>query len=385
MNILILTNNLKYTQKFSEILNNQLSRYNICIEVFDFQYVIKEIPKYIIEKYDFVFMLSYIIKSSSSQGYIELRYKNTLKETPVEMLSRSISRIIFNEFIKDKNFLHHVSITRDPNFPDKLGENTLSVKIYSKLREEKDNEPFIEEISSIITDSLTSLPRVCNNVHKLYSLNEPCKNFIKSPIIKDYLNFEQEIIEVASKADYNFDNKEKQSGIQNEEIATVRYSIEYNEQEQTELVSSEKTDDVNGTNAALEKMNIIVDGHFIESKDLPVNIKRLQIVIEQYITYNSDRYSNNRWLLVQNATTREILIDISICGEEVDSFIKKEIIKDIDTTKYKSSKIVAIVNGIAQKAVYNNITKGINAVSNGYKNKEVMLQSVEDNEIVFYK
>lgn len=374
MNILILTNNLKGTKKFAEILNKKLSEYNITVEVYDFQYVNKEIDETLIENYDLVFLLSYIIKTSKTKGEIQLRYNNKLKETLVEILAREISKNIYTEYAKDKNFHHMVVPKKDPDFPKKLGTNTLSIKVFSKIREIDQNVPYMNTMADIFTLAFTSLPTVRNHVYKLEDNKANPEDVLSKPIIKNYLDFLDEIHTLSSEIEYgNKDDEEKY-------VVTVDYSMEQNDaKEQNEIISEFNPD------FALEKMNIIIDGHFIESKDLPIDSKRLQIMIEQYIADNSDKFSNNKWLLVQNATTREILSDINICDEEIDSFIKKEIIKDVDSTKYKSSKIVAIVNGIAQKAVYNNLTKAINAVSNGYKNKEVMLQSVEDNEIVFYK
>lgn len=370
MNILILTNNLKGTKKFAEILNQKLSVYNIRVEVYDFQYVNKEIPESILNQYDVIFLLSYIIKTSKTKGELQLRYNNKLKETLIELLAREISKNIYDEYAKDKNFHHMVTPKKDPDFPKKLGTNTLSIKVFSKIREIDQNVPYMNSMADIFIEGFTSLPTVRNHVYKLEDKKVNPEDVLSKPIIKNYLDFLDEI--------HNRLSSEVEFGFKENNEQTVEYSLEQNQlKEQNELMAEINPDYV------LEKMNIIVDGHFIESNDLPVNLKSLEVAV-------TERYGDGgtKWIIAQNANTREILLNLHLYNNDdkiLSSDVKKELVNSKDTSKYKSSKIIAIVDGKPQKAVYNNLTKAMNAVSNGYKNKEVMLQSIEDNEIVFYK
>lgn len=379
MNILILTNNLKGTKKFAEILNQKLSVYNIRVEVYDFQYVNKEIPESILNQYDVIFLLSYIIKTSKTKGELQLRYNNKLKETLIELLAREISKNMYDEYAKDKNFHHMVTPKKDPDFPKKLGTNTLSIKVFSKIREIDQNVPYMNNMADIFTEGFVSLPTVRNHIYKLEDKKVNPEDVLSKPIIKNYLDFLDEIHNrLSSEVEFGFKENNEQT------VVTEEYSVEQNNtkeqndlKEQNELMAEINPDYV------LEKMNIIVDGHFIESNDLPVNLKSLDVAV-------TERYGDGRtkWIIAQNANTREILLNLHLYNNDdkiLSSDVKKELVNSKDTSKYKSSKIIAIVDGKPQKAVYNNLTKAMNAVSNGYKNKEVMLQSIEDNEIVFYK
>lgn len=366
MNILILTNKLQSTKDFGQILKKELTKYQVRVEICDFQFALSNIPTFELKKMDFVFLVSYNL--GQAKGHIDLRYDNKNRETNVEILSRNIATTVFDTLRSDNEFQQNVKILKAGSSTDLYDENTLLIKIFAKNKNEEQNKIKMNLFASIITNSLVSIPIIKRRIKKVYTYNGAVNN-IPEPIIQKYLDkFEYE------KVEENIEEKENITSFKKDNVTVYDGELENVHQEMEYKPNVFNNDNYSSDDENVEKIecNVIINGKFEYKQDFPVNASEDQLI----------KNDLQGWIIIQNSKTREIILN-KVIPENSSS--KEDLLQAIDKDKYSSSKIIAIINNVPQKVVYNNLTKAMNAVSKGYKNKEIMLQSIDDLGIVFYK